>query len=82
MKIFTVVYIDADDGCFPFVHSYRTKQDAVRGVEQAALEDFENMQDPNAEDRHNFEGVEWNEDMSKATVFEGREYWITETALQ
>lgn len=83
MKIFTVTYIDEDDGCYPFAFSFSTRLKAAQAVEAQALEMFNAHLDPNdIGPAPTFPGVVWSNDMEKATDVNDGEYWITETEFQ
>ncbi len=89
-KLFTVVcaqYCDGSiDGIYPFVHVYRTKEDAIQAVEDSAQDDWNAMIDPNSDDPpEDFPGLEWND--AKTEAWDPNEddrtvYQITEATLQ
>lgn len=65
VKFYTVVHvqtIEDETDHYPFVHIFRTKQQAVQAIETAAEQEFEHIVDPNDGDEHRFPGVEANED--------------------
>lgn len=87
MKVFTVVHLSGDGETTPFAESYTSLVLAALSVQEHAVELHNCMRDPNQEGAQAFPGLDWSDDLTKATERdEGDdgcgEYWITETVLK
>ncbi len=84
MKVYTVTHIYEEIEVSPFVTVFPSREAAEQAVEQAAIEDFEALVDPNDGDRHVFPGLEWSDDRSEAWPTDKDEslFMITECDLK
>jgi len=78
MEIWTVVYVQECD-VMPFVHSFKTHEQAIQAVEDNALDDYNSLFDPDDGETEPFPGLDWNESKTIANTEENDSdagYWV------